>query len=100
MTSFEYQMEYVSSGPMTLDQFLEQHRTHEIIECDDDAMFQMPSSADELRQMCGDRAEVEYLGEESPFYLDNDGLYFVIRPLTKKGTVDKRKRIHVVVYVV
>src|SRR5690349_5100118 len=100
MTSFEYQMDYVSSPPMSLDEFLKNHGRHEIIECDDNEMMQMGMSAEELHQRCGNGAEVEYLGESSPFYLDNDGLCFVIRPLTKKGTVSKRGLFHVVVYVV
>ena len=100
VTSFEYQMDYMTCGVLTLDEFIQRHGHHEIIECDNNALMQMPMSVKELRQMCGDGGEIEYLGEASPFYLDNDGLFFVIRPLTKKGTVSKRKQIHVVVYVV
>ena len=29
------------------------------------------------------------LGKESPHYLENDGLYFIIRPPTKKGSLGK-----------
>ena len=47
----------------------------------------------------GKDAAVDYLGTESPHYLENDGLYFIIRPPTKKGTPRKRGGTHVVVYV-
>lgn len=99
MDAFEYQAEYELDGAMDLDTFLEEHGEHEIIVCEE-ALHQWPISPDELRQRCGGSALVEYLGEESPHYLDNNGLFFVVKPTTKKGLPRKKgEPMQVVVYV-
>lgn len=94
MDPIEWLMEYDSCGGwMRMDEFIVKHGAHTILICDEG-----PTSGDELVQMFGEKAEVEYLGEDSPHYLENSGLYFVIRPLTKKGTPRRRGGTHVVVY--
>src|SRR5690349_14612049 len=50
----------------------------------------MVRSPDELRRRCSRGAEVEYVGEASPYFVENDGLYFVVRPMTKKGKPSRR----------
>lgn len=94
MTPFEWLQEYdFLGGWMTLEEFFEKHGFHAIIECDEGPIFE-----DELVARFSKGASVEYLGEESPYYIENDGLYFIIRPLTKKGTPRRRGGTHVIVY--
>jgi hypothetical protein len=82
---------------LNLDEFLERHRTHEIIVVEE-AIHTWPTEPDELRQVFGD-AQVEYLGKESPHWADNDGLYYVVTPKPKKVKPRKAPEpIHVVVY--
>ena len=94
MDAFHWLQEYETAGGwMDLEEFLEKHGDHDIVICDEG-----PTDADDLRQMFGENAAVDYLGEESPHYLENDGLYFIVRPPTKKGTLRKRGGTHIVVY--
>ena len=72
---------------MGLEEFIETHGEHDIIICDEG-----PTWPDDLRRRFGKDAAVDYLGEESPHYLENDGLYFIIRPPTKKGTPRQTRR--------
>ena len=95
MDAFEWLQEYDLCGSwMSLDEFIHKHGEHDMLVCDEG-----PTDADDLRQRFGDQAAIEYLGDESPHYLENDGLYFIVRPPTKKGQPRKRGGTHVVVYV-
>jgi len=94
MDSTDWLMEYdFCGGWMGLDEFIEKHGSHSILICDEGPIY-----VDELVEMFGEAASVEYLGVESPHFLENDGLYFIIRPPTKKGKPRKRGGTHVVVY--
>ena len=94
MEFFEWKHLCESERYLRLEEFLERHAGHEIIVIEE-AIHQCPSDADELRQLCGGDARVEYLGEDSQHWQDNDGLYYEITPVGKKG---KPKAFHVVVY--
>ncbi len=82
---------------LRLEEFLDRHSGHEIFVIEE-AIHTWPSDAEELRQLCGKNARVEYLGEESPHWSGVDGLFYVITPLTKKGSKKRPEPIHVVVY--
>ena len=98
MNWFEFANRYSGGYTMSLKEFLEEHGDHEILECID-AVHNSPLDLDEIRERVGGKAEVEYLGKESAHYLDNDGLYFVIRPLDKDGLPQDDEGLDVVVYV-
>ena len=82
---------------LRLEEFLERHAGHEIIVIEE-AIHTWGADPDELRHLCDGDARVEFLDKESPYWADNDGLYFVVTPLTKKGSKKKPDPIHVVVY--
>ena len=95
MDAFQWLQEYdLCGGYMGLEEFIDTHGEHDILVCGEG-----PTWPDDLRRRFGEQAAVDYLGEESPHYLENDGLYFVIRPLTKKGQPRQRGGTHLVVYV-
>ena len=97
MEFFEWKHLCESERYLRLKEFLERHVGHEIIVIEE-AIHTWPTDPDELRQLCGRNARVEYRGEESPHWADNDGLYYVLTPLTKKGESKGPEPIHVVVY--
>ena len=83
---------------LTLDEFLHRHAGHEIIVIEE-AIHTWPVDAQALRYRCGGDASVEYLGEESPHWADNDGLYYEVTPRPKKPKRGQSlEPIHVVVY--
>jgi len=82
---------------LRLKEFLKRHRKHEIMVIEE-AIHSWPVDPDELRKLCGGDARVEFLDKDSPYWADNDGLYFEITPLTKKGESKRPEPIHVVVY--
>ena len=73
---------------LSLDGFLDRHRNHEIIVIEE-AIHTWPTEPGELRQLCDGDAEVDYLGNESPHWADNDGLYYLIQPTIRKGRPEK-----------
>jgi len=94
MTPIDWILEYdFWGGWMLLPEFIEKHGSHTILVCDEG-----PISVDEMIERFGEGATVEYLGEQSPYFLDNDGLYFLVRSLTKKGIPRIRGGTNVVVY--
>ena len=99
MDGYEWQREYKGSGPLSLDEFLRRHGEHGIIVCENNNMMPMPTPPESIRHMCGGNAKGQYLGNESPFFMDNEDLLFVIRLMTKKGTSRKKRHIHLVVSV-
>lgn len=97
MDFFKWKHLCESERYLRLEEFLERHVGHEIMVVEE-AIHQCPSDGDELRQLCGGDARVEYLGEDSPHWSGVDGLFYVLTPLTKKGTSKRPEPIYVVVY--
>lgn len=97
MDFFEWKNFCENERYLRLEEFLERHAGHQIIVIEE-AIHQWPADPDELRHLCDGDARVEFLDKESPHWSDNDGLYFEITPLTKKGAQKRPKPIHVVVY--
>ncbi len=97
MEFFEWKHVCEGDRYLRLEEFLERHAGHEIIVIEEVA-HTWATDPGELRQMCGANARVEFLDKESPHWADNDGLYFVVTPLTKKGTTKRPDPIHVIVY--
>ena len=98
MEFFEWKNLCEADRYLTLEEFLNRHRSHEVFVIEE-AIHTWPADLDELRQLCGGDASVEFLDRESPHWSDNDGLYFEITPKPKKGRKGKPgEPIHVVVY--
>lgn len=98
MDFFEWKHLCEEDRYLCLEEFLNRHRSH-LVFVIEEAIHQWPADADELRQLCGGDADVDYLGEESPHWADNDGLYYEITPKPRSGTKGKTgEPFHVVVY--
>jgi hypothetical protein len=84
---------------LCLEEFLNRHRSH-LVFVIEEAIHQAPADADELRQLCGGDADVDYLGKDSPHWSDCDGLFYEITPKPRKGKkAEQAEPFHVVVYV-
>lgn len=95
MEFFEWKHLCEGDRYLRLEEFLERHADHEIMVIEE-AIHTWPSDAEELRQLCGRNARVEYLGEESLHWSGVDGLFYVITPVGKRGK--RGEAVHVVVY--
>ena len=90
MLFMEFDEKHSINPYMTFEEFLDDHRDHEITLRDDDAIHG-PDSLDVSRI---DRAIVEYLG----IFNDSDHLHFVVTPLTKKNKLKEPIEVLVLAY--
>lgn len=93
-----YHEQYTVDPVLTIDEFIQKHDEHGVVECGEFMMGSGSIPLDELRHRAGKNGIVEYLGEASEHWADNDGLYFQVIPRTKNNKPLLTKIFDVVVY--
>ena len=90
MMFLEFDTKHSCHPIMTFEEFLEDHRDHDIMIRDDDAIH----GPDYLETDKVYRAIVEYLG----IFNDSDHLHFLVTPLTKKNKLKPPIEVLVLVF--
>jgi len=90
MRFMEYDLKHSINPYMTFEEFLDDHRGHDLIIRDDDAIHGAESlDVDSIK-----KAIVEYMG----IFNDSDQLHFVVTPLTKTNKMKRPIEVLVLVY--
>ena len=98
MSFSDYHSTYRQFSYFSLDDFLDAHGDHEIVLCSD-SIHAETLSADQLREMVDECADVAYLGEKSQWWDGTDRLFCQVIPLTPDGSPFPDEEFEIAVWV-